>query len=305
MQFRLLSTREVARLLDINEKQVYRLIHEKGLPGTKVTGKWLFPEHLLRQWIENNTVNCPGQSWLLHTPSLFVVAGSNDILLERSLQLFMDIYPEYTTAFGNLGSMGGLRALRQGLCHMASSHLLQENTGDYNFAHIHQEMQDLPAVVNFCLRQQGLLLDPGNPWGIRDVSDLKQPGIRLINRQMGTGTRLWLDKEIANAGLDPGQITGYEQEVHKHLDLGLEILSGRADTGPGIQAVAGLLGLDFLPLHWERFDLLIAKDRFFEPGIQRFLNMLLEEDFKNLASRFQGYDLSQSGRMLYPKQPPA
>lgn len=300
MQFRLLSTREVAKLLGINEKQVYHLIQEKGLPGSKATGKWLFPEHLVRQWIENNTINYPGQNWLLQTPSLFVVAGSNDILLERSLQLFMAQNPEYTPAFSNLGSMGGLRSLRQGLCHIAASHLLQKDSQDYNFDHIQQEMQEQPAVVNFCLRQQGLILAPDNPYNIQAVADLGKPGIRLVNRQPGTGTRLWLDRELERAGLDPSQLQGYAQEMPKHLDLGLEILAGRADAGPGIQTVAALLGLDFLPLHWERFDLLISKERFFEPSIQSFLNLLIQQEFRDLASKLSGYDLSSSGRMLYP-----
>jgi excisionase family DNA binding protein len=302
LQFRLLSTREVAKLLGINEKQVYRLIQEKGLPATKATGKWLFPEHLVQQWIENQTTNYPGQNWLLHTPTLFVVAGSNDILLERSLQLFMAQNPEYTPAFSNLGSMGGLRTLRQGLCHIATSHLLQKDSQDYNFEHIQQEMQEQPAVVNFCLREQGLILAPGNPHHIQGVVDLQKPGIRLVNRQPGTGTRLWLDRELEQAGLDPSRLQGYAQEVPKHLDLGLEILAGRADAGPGIKTVAGLLGLDFLPLHWERFDLLINKERFFEPSIQDFLNILQSEDFRELACTLSGYDLSLSGKMLYPGQ---
>ncbi|MFP4213224.1 MAG: substrate-binding domain-containing protein [Desulfohalobiaceae bacterium] len=304
MQFRLLSTREVARLLGINEKQVYRLIQDKDLPATKATGKWLFPEHLIRQWIEAKTINYPGQNWLLQTPSLFVVAGSNDILLERSLQLFMSQNPEYTSAFSNLGSMGGLRALRQGLCHIATSHLMQKDSQDFNFDHIQQEMQDQPAVVNFCLRQQGLILAPGNPQHIQAVADLGKPGIKLVNRQPGTGTRLWLDRELEKAGLDPYQLDGYQQEMPRHLDLGLEILAGRADAGPGIRTVAGLLGLDFLPLHWERFDLLISKERFFEPSIQSFLNMLMQQEFKELTGRLSGYDLSLSGRMLYPARMP-
>ncbi|MFW5961190.1 MAG: substrate-binding domain-containing protein [Desulfohalobiaceae bacterium] len=302
MQFRLLSTKEVAKLLGINEKQVYRLIQDKGLPGTKATGKWLFPEHLVRQWIENYTINYPGQNWLLQIPALFVVAGSNDILLERSLQLFMTKYPEYTPAFSNLGSMGGLRALRQGLCHLATSHLLQEDSQDYNFGHIQQEMHKQPAVVNFCRREQGLILAPGNPHNIQTVADLNKPGLRLINRQPGTGTRLWLDREIERIGLEPSRLQGYGWEVPRHMDVGLQILAGRADAGPGIKTVAGLLGLDFLPLHWERFDLLISKERFFEPSIQSFLHLFQTKEFRGLASELSGYDLSLSGRMLYPKQ---
>ena len=109
-----------------------------------------------------------------------------------------------------------------------------------------------------------------------------------------------LDRDFKNAGIEGEKIDGYGNEVHRHLDEGLEILAGRADAGPGIGAVAGLLNIEFIPIRWERFDLMILKDRFFDEGIQRFLSLLHEKAFKQLGEKFSGYDLSLSGKMIYP-----
>lgn len=298
----LLSTKEVADFLGIHEKRVYKLISDQGLPGTKVTGKWLFPRHLVEQWLENNTINYPGQKeYLSRTPSLFVVAGSNDILLDRTLNLFMRLYPEFTAVFGNLGSMGGIRVLRQGLCHVATSHLAQDDLQDFNFSYASHELEHFPAVVNFCKREQGLLLAAGNPLNITGLSDLQGRNVRVVNRAMGTGTRHWFDQALKQADVDTTRLSGYEREMQRHLDVGLEILSGRADLGPGIGTVAGLLGLDFLPMHWERFDLLIDRERFFDQHIQKFLGLLHDQRFKDLIQNLKGYDLSLSGQMVHPE----
>jgi len=260
----LLTTREVARFLNINEKMVYNLIAEKGLPATKATGKWLFPRHLVEQWLENQTINYPKTSDPLPPyHGLLIISGSNDILLDKAISLFNRLYPEHVAVFGNLGSLGGIRSLRRNLCHIASSHLLQENEQEYNFGIAEEELGQLPGMINFCKREQGLLVAKDNPEKIQGVQDLGRPGIRIVNRPLGTGTRLLLDGELAKEGIKGERIEGYDREVTRHLEVGLEVLSGRADTGPGIRAVAGLLDLDFIPLRWERFDFLIQKDRFF------------------------------------------
>ena len=300
----LLNTREVAHFLDINEKMVYTLITEKGLPATKVTGKWLFPRHLVEQWLENQTINYPKPGHLLPPyHGLLIITGSNDILLDRTISLFNRIYPEHVAVFGNVGSQGGLKALSRGLCHIASSHLLQEDEEEYNFDFALQELKiELPAVVNFCKREQGLLVAEGNPKGIRRIADLGQPGIKIANRLPGTGTRLLLDLELQKAGLKGMQIEGYQREFRSHLDVGLEVLAGRADAAPAIKAVASLLGLNFISLRWERYDLLISKDRFFERGVQLFLALLHESRFRELAQGLEGYDLSLCGKMVFPQQ---
>ncbi len=300
----MLNTREVSHFLDINEKMVYSLIAEKGLPATKVTGKWLFPRHLVERWLENQTINYPRDARPLPPyHGLLIITGSNDILLDRTISLFNRLYPDHVAVFGNLGSQGGLTALSRGLCHIASSHLLQEDEKEYNFEYVFKEFKEPPpALVNFCKREQGLLVATGNARGIKGISDLNQPGIKIANRPIGTGTRLLLDRELGKSGIRGSQIKGYDCEFRSHLDVGLEVLSGRADAAPAIRPVAHLLGLDFVPIRWERYDLLISKDSFFEQGIQLFLGLLHEATFRKLAQELEGYDLSLCGKMVFPQQ---
>lgn len=297
----LFSTRDVAQFLNINEKMVYILIAEKRLPATKVTGKWLFPRHLVEQWVENETINFPmTRNFRPSYHGLLIISGSNDILLDRTISLFNRLYPENVAVFGNLGSLGGIRALRRNLCHIASSHLLQEDEQEYNFGFAEEELGRMPGVINFCKREQGLLVGKGNPKKIQAIPDLGRPGIKIINRPLGTGTRLLLDVELGKASIEGSRIEGYDREVTRHLDVGLEVLSGRVDVGPGIRAVAGLLNLDFIPLCWERFDFLILKDHFFEKEVQRFLGLLSEPTFRKLIQNLSGYDLRLCGKMIFP-----
>lgn len=301
---KLLSTKEVAEFLNVNEKMIYSLVSEKALPATKITGKWLFPRHLVEQWVETNTINYPDTgSRLPPYDGLLIITGSNDPLLDKAISFFNGRNTNQLAVFGNLGSMGGLRALRQSLCHIASSHLLQEDESEYNFDFAIKELEEMPAVVNFCRREQGVLVAKGNPRNIATISDLTRPGIKIVNRSLSTGTRLLLDKEFQKAGIKGDKIEGYNVEVSRHLDVGLEIISGRADAGPGIRAVARMLDIDFIPLRWERFDLMISKDRFFDEGIQRFLGILHETEFQQTAARdLAGYDLSSSGQMVFPQE---
>jgi putative molybdopterin biosynthesis protein len=298
----LLTTKEVAEFLSINEKMVYSLVSEKGLPASKITGKWLFPKHLVEQWVEINTINYPRKA---EGPSasqtVLIITGSNDLLLDKVMSLYNTNYRGTIAVFGNLGSMGGLQALRQNFCHIASSHLLQEDGEEYNFEFAGRELEYMPAIVNFCKREQGILIKKDNPKKISKVSDLGKSGIRIVNRPLGTGTRLLLDQELKKAGLRSDKISGYDNEVNRHLNVGLEILAGRADAGLGIHAVAGLLDLDFVSLRWERYDLMIFKERFFDANVQNFLSLLREEQFFKLAESMQGYDISLSGRMLFNK----
>ena len=298
---KLLSTKEIAALLGVNEKMVYTLINEKGLPATKITGKWLFPKKLVEQWVESRTINYPRPAKnAVELSNLLLVAGSNDILLERSLTLFRQRHPEYVVMFSNQGSLGGLQVLRQGACHIAGSHLAQEGDEDYNFSYASDILDELPAVVNFCRREQGLIIPQGNPQKIKSIADIGAKDLTIANRPLDASTRLILDREIEQVGLDSGRVKGYDREFQSHLEVGLEVLNGRADIGPAIRPVAILLGLDFIPLKWERYDLLIPKEGFFAKGVQLFLELLQEDAFRSLIKDLDGYDLSTSGKMVYP-----
>jgi excisionase family DNA binding protein len=296
-----LTTKEVAKLLNVNDKMVYTLVNDKGLPATKVTGKWLFPRRLVEEWLETHVVNYrkPGNNYSSEH-GVLLLAGSDDLLFQKALNLFHAKQNETVGFFANLGSMGGLKSLRRGICHIGVCHLLQDDNEEYNFDFADQELEKAPVFVNFSRRQQGILVRAGNPKGITGVADLAREDITIVNRPLGTGTRLLLDYEIARSDISSGQIKGYHREVSRHLDAGLEVFAGNADAAPAISAVAGLLGLGFIPLRWERFDLLIARERFFERGIQSFIGLLHEKSFRNLAASFTGYDVSLCGKMLFP-----
>ena len=296
-----LSTKDVAKLLNVNEKMVYALVNDKGLPATKVTGKWLFPRRLVEEWLETHVVNYkkPGNS-SSSEHGVLLLAGSDDLLFQRTLTLFHAKQSETVGFFANLGSMGGLKCLRRGICHIGVCHLLQDDNEEYNFDFADQELEKAPIFVNFSRRQQGILVAPGNPKNITGVVDLARSDVTIVNRPLGTGTRLLLDYEIARSDISSGQIKGYHREVARHLDAGLEILAGRVDAAPAISAVACILGLGFVPLRWERFDLLIARECFFERGIQSFIGLLHEKPFRDLAASFTGYDISLCGKMLFP-----
>ncbi|MCD6586762.1 MAG: helix-turn-helix transcriptional regulator [Desulfobacteraceae bacterium] len=300
---KLLSTREVAEFLGVNEKMVYSLVSEKGLPASKVTGKWIFPLHLVEQWVEANTLNYPeAHQQLPPYDGLLIITGSNDLLLDKTIALFNKNFPRNIAVFANLGSMGGLQALRRNTCHIATSHLLQDNEDEYNFDFAGKEFNNMPVIVNFCQREQGFLVQKENPKKIKKIDDIRRKGVRVVNRSLQTGTRLLFDRELEKADIEAKAIKGYDHEVSSHMEVGLEVLSGRAHLGPGIRPVATLLELDFIPLRWERYDLLITKDRFFDKGIQLFIGLLQEPDFKQMAESISGYDVSKSGKIVYPKE---
>ena len=296
-----ITTKEVAKLLKVNDKMVYSLINEKGLPATKVTGKWMFPQRLVEEWLEMNIQNYRQSELDMSSDSgRLLLAGSDDPLFQKTLSLFQKKGYGTVAFFANLGSMGGLKCLRRGLCHIGVCHLLQDDNQEYNFDFAERELDRPPVFVNFSKREQGILLQKGNPKNIRAIADLARPDVRIVNRPLGTGTRLLLDFEIAKSDISIDSIAGYRHEVSRHLDVGLEIVAGKADAGPAIRAVAGLLDLDFMPLRWERFDLLIARERFFEQGIQQFMGLLHDVSFQQLAESFVGYDLSLCGKMVFP-----
>ena len=299
----MLSTREVAKFLNINEKMVYSLIADKGLPATKVTGKWLFPKELVYQWIEAGTQNFPELAKLPPYHGLVLIAGSNDLLLDKIIATFNLKHENHMVMFGMAGSMGGLKALRQNRCHIASSHLVADNE-EYNFPFLKDEMNQMPAVVNFSLREQGIIVQKGNPKNIKSVKDFDKQDIKIVNRQLGTGTRQLLDRKLKKSGIEGHTINGYENCLSKHMDIGLHILKGNADAGPGIRSVASMLGLDFISLCWERYDLIINKDRFFDQGVQFFLSLLKGKIINAAAKEFGGYDLSMTGKMVYPEALP-
>ena len=292
-----MDTQQVSDYLGVHEKQVYTLIHDRGLPATKITGKWLFPSHLVDRWLEANVINMPElQPFLQTTPELLLIAGSDDSLLVRLITLFRERHPESLVLQSRAGSSDGLTALKRGLVHIACVHLLDPQ-GGYTTDHIREFLGDDIAVVHFAGREQGVILRPGTSESVQDLSIALSMGMRWAVRDVGTGTRSLMDMELDRLGIDPESILADGVQVHSHLDTALAIHSGRADAGFGIEAAAHLAGCDFLPLRQERFDLIIRKENFFLPQVQNFIALLREDDFVEMASSLKGYDLKDSGKI--------
>lgn len=152
------------------------------------------------------------------------------------------------------------------------------------------------VVVTLAHREQGLMVAPGNPKGIRDLYDLARPDVRFVNRQRGAGTRILLDYYLQRLGISPSMISGYEREELTHLAVAAAVASGRADVGLGIRAAAAAVGLDFIPLALERYDLVIPLAFYEDPWFQPVLELLQDARFRAAVAALPGYDVQEMGR---------
>jgi putative molybdopterin biosynthesis protein len=293
----LMNTREVARYLGINEKKVYFLAKSGKIPCTRVTGKWTFPKKLIEQWIEESASGLVARKASAEERVFLLAAGSDD----PSLGILHDLYEAQTrpaTFFmTTVGSTGGLAAIRSGVADFATAHLLEPARANSNETALGLFPADA-VIVELFYRELGLLVPSGNPKGIKSIRDLARPKLRIINRQPGSGTRIYLDHALARARLSGRKIAGYETVVATHLEVGLRVLRGDADIGLATRTTAQLLGLDFVPLTRERFDAVILKDRFFSHGIQLLLGTIGSRAFRQQVEALGGYDASESGRII-------
>ena len=223
--------------------------------------------------------------------------GSHDISLDLMSQFLADHDRRFSSA--NVGSQAGLVALRREEAHLAGSHLLDPDTGQYNIKSIRQYMPDIPVrVVALVGREQGLLVKRGNPKGILSLQDLNRTDVRFVNRQRGAGTRVLLDYHLKLVAISPERIVGYNQEEYTHLGVAAAIASGRADCGLGIAAAAQALDLDFIPLFQERYDLVIPRDFAEADLLAPVFGLLHDPHFREAVSQLQGYDVSVMGTVV-------
>jgi len=305
MSEEMMNTKEVAHYLGVHEKQVYALIKSKRIPSTRVTGKWIFPKPLIDEWIELNAKKGLGQAKEKsgRIGGALLASGSNDPILDILHTHMRKTYPEFYIFSANTGSSDGLKALNMGYTDIAWSHLFDPKTGEYNIPFLPAYLPNLkPIVVNLFYRELGFVVAPKNPFKIHGFDDLTQKGIRFINRQKGAGTRVLLDHHLKTLRISPSKIQGYENEVYTHLEVGLSILSKEADVGIATVAISKLLGLHFVPITGESFDMILDKETFFEKGVQAFIEILSSETFHARVSRLGSYDFKNSGKILYSKQ---
>jgi putative molybdopterin biosynthesis protein len=233
-----------------------------------------------------------------------VAIGSHDLTLDLLAQRLAEVGADspgggVRLSSANVGSQGGLVALRRGEAHLAGSHLLDPQTGEYNVSYIRRYLPDTPVnLVTLVGREQGLIVPARNPKRLRTLADLGVPGVTFVNRQRGAGTRVLLDFELGKIGLSPQEIEGYDREEYTHLAVAAAVASGVADVGLGIAAAARALGLDFIPLFHERYDLVIPQVYYVSPLLKPLLRLLDDGRFRAQVAALPGYDVAHMGEVV-------
>ncbi|MFO7908059.1 MAG: substrate-binding domain-containing protein [Pirellulaceae bacterium] len=252
--------------------------------------------------VEGAADNQPVKAELLKPlPSIrntIVVVGSHDNTLDVLADELKACHGRLTLSSSHVGSLGGLRAIKKGGCHLAGSHLLDAEDGSYNVSYIKRYLPGVPVkLVNLVLRDQGLIVPRGNPKQIKGIDDLARPDITFINRQAGSGTRILLDYRLRQLGLDPGDITGYTHEEFTHMAVAVAVLSGSVDAGLGIHAAAKALDLDFIPVVTEQYDLVIPRVYFDTENIAALLDIINSDRFKERVEALGGYTTKRTGEI--------
>ena len=247
--------------------------------GEQVDVRLLSPEHRLR--------------------STLVVIGSHDPLLDELADMLHAEDPELYMSSAHVGSMGGIMAVRRGEAHAAGVHLLDTETGVYNLSFLKKYFPAGGVKLLRCVgRQQGLMLPKGNPMGIETFADIARPGLRYVNRQKGSGTRILMDYLCQKDGVDPARVYGYEREELTHTSVAVQIAGGSADAGLGIWSAARLYDLDFLPICIEEYDLLVPDSAWDTPMVRRLVELLKSETFAERIGAMGGYTLDRPGELI-------
>ena len=225
-----------------------------------------------------------------------VIIGSHDITLDILSDEIRRRAHNIRISSGNVGSLGGLVALRKGACHISGSHLLDTETGEYNISYIKRYLKGIKvSVFHLTLRDQGLIVAKGNPKGIKGIEDLIRDDIDFVNRQAGSGTRVLFDFKLEQSGIQPESIAGYAHEEFTHMAVAVDVLSGAADCGMGIFAAAKALDVDFIPLEREQYDLIIPSSVLEQPNIQTVIETIQSPNFRERVAALGGYEPSKSG----------
>jgi putative molybdopterin biosynthesis protein len=286
----LLTTDEAADYLRLSERKLYELVAERAVPCSKVTGRWLFPRTALDRWVSAGLIVPAGLAQIAAPP---IVGGSHDPLLEWALR-------ESNSGLASLpeGSEEGLRRLARGEVMIAAIHLHRLD-GDDDTANV-DGVADAPGLhdavmLGFARREQGILVAPGNPLGLSDMASIATSRARMAQRPAGAGAQLLLLALLARAGIALDELKLAKPAFPTGPDIAQAVRAGRIDCGIATRSVALSAGLDFLPLAWERFDLVLRQRDYFMPGPQALFNFMRQASLRDRASELGGYDVGGAG----------
>jgi excisionase family DNA binding protein len=286
----LLTTDEAADYLRLSERKLYELVANRVVPCSKVTGRWLFPRAALDRWVSAGLIAPAGLAQVSAPP---IVGGSHDPLLEWALR-------ESNSGLASLpeGSEEGLRRLARGEVMIAAIHLHRLDGAD-DGANL-DGVADVPGlhdavVLGFARREQGILVAPGNPLRLSDMASIASSRARMAQRPAGAGAQLLLLALLARAGIALDELKLAKPAFPTGPDIAQAVRAGRIDCGIATRSVALAAGLDFLPLTWERFDLVLRQRDYFMPGPQALFNFMREATLRDRATELGGYDVSDVG----------
>lgn len=290
----LFTTSEAAHYLRLKERKIYEMVAEGTVPCTKVTGRWLFPKAELDHWLASSISRPEGLTRPEPAP---IVAGSHDPLLEWALR-------ESGCGLATLavGSEAGLDRFIAGEAIAAAVHLhaLEDPAADANVAALaaRSDMQDA-VMIAFCRREQGLLLASGNPLGLHSIEDVIAKRARIAMRPKGAGAQLLLLAMLQQAKATMDRLVTVAPLCPTGPDIAQAIRAGRADTGIATRAVADAAGLDFAPIVWEPFDLVMRQRDYFRPALQALIKFLHSDELSQRATEMGGYDLTDTGSVRF------
>jgi excisionase family DNA binding protein len=298
-QTEFMSVGEAARYLGINEKKLYFLANANKIPSTRVTGKWIFPKQLIDRWIEDSASKITPIARRTTRPAAVLLAAGSDDPSLSVLQEFCRGHEGTPSVFmATVGSGAGLQSIRSGIADFATAHLLDPARPVSGRRAAQESVPNGTVIVQLFYRELGWLVQEGNPLGIESVGDLARSKVRFVNRQVGSGTRIYFDQQLMRARVSGKRIAGYDETVSTHLEVGLRVLSGRCDVGLATRTTAQLLGLEFVPLTRERFDMFVPNDRFLTKPMQNLLSVVASQEFRKRVDALGGYDVSESGRIV-------
>ncbi|WP_158292032.1 helix-turn-helix transcriptional regulator [Paracraurococcus ruber] len=287
-----LTLREAASWLRLSERSLYDLARQRRVPAAQVGGKWLFPRAMLAGWLATQAAT-PGQGPRAAPPA--ILAGSHDPLLDWAVR-----QSGCGLALLGGGSLEGLEALARGEAMVAAMHLIDPDTGAFNEPAARAGLAGGGAVgIAWAVRDQGLILPPGNPLGLGAIADLARPGLAVIGRQPRAGSHALLLHLLSEAGLRLDQVGFLAAPAMAEDEVAAAVAEGRASAGFGIRAEAAARGLAFVPLLRERFDLVMDRRDYFEPPVQALLAFARGPAFAARAARMGGYDITATGGIAF------
>jgi excisionase family DNA binding protein len=289
----LMTVSEVADYLRVRERTIYELVRTQRIPSCKLSGKLLFPKRLIELWVAQSA-DYPQATVHLSAPPP-VIAGSHDLLLEWSVR---ESNCDLAILVG--GSTAGLHRLLAGQAVACGLHLIDPESGEYDASALTRTLPGLDfVVIEWARRLQGLVVASGNPLKIGSIADLRKRRVRIATRQPGSGTAILFSKLLADAGLTIEELDIIGRPMSSHTDVADAIRHGKADAGLAIASVTREEGLDFVPLHWERYDLVVRRVEYFEPPLQRLFAFTRTELFSEQAKALGGYDIAQTGTVVF------